>query len=207
MRNRTHSTLIRRQTELCRSYDDRAAEAISVKRVRTEPTPGTDALHGTVVAPGFDGPGWNYGIDAKVGGLDDLPNPGHILCAALASCMESTLRMLAERLGVDLDHVEVEVTGEVDVRGCLAMDAGIRPGFRAIRCDARLEPEAGAEPRLVEVLLVQAERLCVTLDTLRHGVPVSVVTAPRSASQKVNRPASVAEIPGASGERSSAVNR
>lgn len=168
------SIVATRQAPLRRVYAEETQRAITVKRVRTVETSTTDALHGTVEAVDYPAVRWEYGIDKKVGGYGDLPNPGHILCAALAGCMDSTVRMIADHLGVGIEHLEVEVVGEVDVRGCMAMESSIRPGFRQLRCEIRLQPAQGADERLVRVLLDQAEKLCVTLDTLRSGVPVNV---------------------------------
>lgn len=168
------SAVARRQAPLRAHYAHDRSAAITVKRVRTVKTPATDALHGTVIPVGYPDVRWDYGTDAKVGGLDDLPNSGHILVAALAACMDNTLRMLADLLGVGIEHLEVEVRGDVDVRGCLAMEETVRPGFRQLACTVHLEPDPLADPKRVAILTAQAERLCVTLDTLRHGVPVDV---------------------------------
>lgn len=170
------SVVADRQKPLRQQYNDRPEAAISVKRVRTVETANTDVWHGTVASLSHEGVAWDYGIDDTVGGYDDLPNPGHLLCAALAACIESTIRMIADHLGVGIEHLEVEVVGDADVRGCLAIDKSIRPGFRQIRCEVRLQPAAGADPRRVQKVLSQAELLCVTLDTIRNGVPVEVVT-------------------------------
>lgn len=172
----TQTGFIARQQELRKRYIRSPEAAITEKRVRTVETPTTDVLHGAVASDGFQNGRWDYGIDAKIGGLDDRPNPGHVLCAALAGCMDSTIRMLAEHLGVEIDQLEVEVVGDVDVRGCLAMSASVRPGFRRIACHVRLKPAPGTDPARLRTLLEHAERLCVTLDTLRHGVPVEVAT-------------------------------
>jgi uncharacterized OsmC-like protein len=47
------------------------------------------------------GASFEYGIDEKVGGLSDRPNPGDLLCAALAACEDGTIRMVAGLLGVE----------------------------------------------------------------------------------------------------------
>ncbi len=175
MDNKQQSAVADRQAPLRRLYADSAEEAISVKRVRTVETPKTDVWHGTVSAIGFPDVTWEYGIDTKVGGDDDLPNPGHVLCAALAACMESTIRMVADHLRVGIAHLEVEVVGDADVRGCLAMDRSIRSGFRQLRCEVKLQPSGEVNERLLQKVLDQAEQLCVTLDTLRNGVPIDIV--------------------------------
>lgn len=174
--NKTRSALIARQHELRTKYGRNPSNAVTIKRVRTVQTASTDAVHGSVVPDGFTNAVWNYGIDAKVGGLDDLPNPGHVLCAALAACMDSTVRMLAERLGVIIEELEVEIVGDVDVRGCLAMDSSVRPGFRELSCNVSCRPATGTDPKTLALLFDHAERLCVTLDTLRNGVPIVVST-------------------------------
>jgi uncharacterized OsmC-like protein len=178
---KSHSVVAERQAPLRRVYTEATEEAITSKRVRTVETADTDAWHGTVAPAGYPEVSWRYGIDSKIGGYDDLPNPGHVLCAALAACVESTVRMIADHLGVGIERLEVEVAGDVDVRGCLAIERSVRPGFRQLRCEIHLEPDPRASERLVRLVLDQAEQLCVTLDTLRNGVPVELsshVTAP-----------------------------
>ena len=49
------------------------------------------------------------GIDQHVGGFGDLPNPGDLLCAALAACEDGTIRMIANVLGVRLTALAVKV--------------------------------------------------------------------------------------------------
>lgn len=176
-----HSVVASRQAPLRQTYAEDSEEAITFKRVRTVETSNTDVWHGTVAPVDYPDVAWQYGIDAKLGGYDDLPNPGHVLCAALAACMDSTVRMIADHLGVGIEHLEVEVAGDVDVRGCMAIDSSVRTGLRHIHCEIRLRPDPTADERLVRIVLDQAEQLCVTLDTLREGVPIDVsveVTAP-----------------------------
>ncbi len=176
-RGATRESVVReRQEPLRELYAEHPEEAITFKRVRAVSAPDSDAMHGRVVAtaPEYDDLVWRYGTDRKLGGPHDAPNGGELLCAALAACMDNSFRLIADHLGVELLDLEVEVTGDVDVRGCMAIDPGVRPGFRWLAVGARIEPAAGTDPRLVDALASSAERLCVTLDTLRDGVPVEV---------------------------------
>jgi uncharacterized OsmC-like protein len=164
---------VQSQASLRKRYLAEPALALSVKHVRTIHAKHTDEAHGRVGSPEFPGQPIDYGLDIKVGGLDDLPNPGHILCAALAACLESTTRMLCAHRGLVIEHLVVDVVGEVDVRGCLAMTTTVRPGFRGISASVDLRL-AGAAPEVATFVIEQTQRLCVTLDTLRNGVPVRV---------------------------------
>ena len=76
--------------------------------------------------------------------------------------------MVANLLGITLESLEVEVTGDVDVRGTLAMNAEVPVGFRAMRCAIRLRAKEGTDPRLLEKLRIASERSCVVQQTLRH---------------------------------------
>ena len=170
----SNSLVTRRQDPLRPLYREDPTEALSYKEVRTLYTGATDAVHGRIFPTGFPEVAWDYGIDDTVGGFDDLPNPGHLLCAALAACMDSTVRMIADRLGVRIERLEVEVNGAADVRGCLAMSRSVRPGFRQMQCRLALELDPEADPQVGAMLVQQAEKLCVTLDTLRNGTPIAV---------------------------------
>jgi uncharacterized OsmC-like protein len=170
----TNSIVMKRQAPLRERYKQNPADAATVKHGTTRTTEGVDALHG-VVAPGdvYDLE-CRYGIDAAIGGLDDAPNPGDLLCAALAACEDSTIRMVADILGVTIEKLEVQVTGDVDVRGCMAVDRSVRVGFRSLACSVRLQVAPDTDPERAAALLAQAERSCVNLDTLRSGAPVKL---------------------------------
>jgi hypothetical protein len=83
---------------------------------------------------------------------------------------------MAEHLDIAIAELEVEVVGEVDARGCLAIDSSVRAGFQHIDVDVRLRAASGTEPGRMQHLMAFVEDLCVTLDTLRHGVPIDVRT-------------------------------
>jgi uncharacterized OsmC-like protein len=173
-RTRTRSAVAQRQAPLRERYRHQPDAAVTVKRVRTLGDAAPDPVHGAVQAVGsYDQNRWSYGTDAKIGGLDDLPNSGHLLCAALAACEDNTIRMVADHLGVLIEHLSVEVAGDVDVRGCLAMRQDVPVGFRSMQMRIDLHVADGTDERLVGLLRQAAEQLCVNLDTLRRGVPVT----------------------------------
>jgi uncharacterized OsmC-like protein len=107
------------------------------------------------------------GTHAAVGGPHDAPTPGDMLCAALAACQDSAVRMVANLLGVELTHLQVKVTATADVRGAMAMDPRVPVGFQAITCDINYSAKEGTDPELLQKLHVAAERCCVVQQTLR----------------------------------------
>jgi len=162
-----------RQDPLRARYKEVAQDAWITDRARTVDGVKTDPFHGCVVPGSRDyGVVWPFGIHAAVGGDHDGPNPGDLLCAALASCLDSTIRIIADRLGITLTSLEVDVTANVDVRGTLVVDRQVPVGFQTMRCrvDCRAAPDTDA--KLVQKLLEAAEQSCVNLQTLRAGVAV-----------------------------------
>jgi len=131
-----------------------------------------DPFHGVVVpAHGADAP-VSFGIHRAVGGFHDNPNPGDLLCAALAACFDSTLRMIADHRGIRLESLEVNVTAECDVRGCLLVDGAVPVGFQRMRCGVRLQTTDHVDEDTIKMLLAAAEHSCVVMQTLRSGVAV-----------------------------------
>lgn len=170
------SSIVReRQRPLRRLYREEPARARIIKHAITRSAPGTDALHGAVtVGREYGDEPVRFGIDRAVGGFHDAPNPGELLVAALAACEDSTVRMVADILGVELTRLEVEVTGVVDVRGGMAVDLAAPVGFASMTCRVHLEAAPDTEPMRLAMLVAQAERSCINLATLRKGVPVEV---------------------------------
>jgi uncharacterized OsmC-like protein len=171
------SVVAERQAPLRVRYAQDPQAALTRKTARTSAArvAASDPFHGEVEIGHGYGTSLRFGLDRHVGGLHDAPNPGDLLCAALAACEDGAVRMIANLLGVELTDLEVEVHGELDVRGCLGAEPDVRVGFEALECTVRLAAVEGTDPKRLEALLGAAERFCVNLDTLRGGIEVKPV--------------------------------
>jgi len=166
------SLVQQRQSPLRERYRSAAAEALISDSAQTLNACEGDPFHGTVVPRnGADAP-LRFGIHRAVGGFHDLPNPGDLLCAALAACLDSTLRMLAEHLGIELESVLIKVDADCDVRGCLLVARSVPVGFQRMRCSVHLQPRGDIAAEALQTLVAAAESSCVVLQTLRNGVAV-----------------------------------
>ena len=171
---RPRGIVAQRQAPLLEQYKHEPETAMITDRARTLSAELADPLHGTV-KPSWDTEvHWDFGVHRAVGGLHDRPVPGDILCAALASCFESTLRMLTNQMGITLTLLEVEVTADVDVRGTLRVDRDVPVGFQAMRCAVKLETAEDASPEHMGKLMYLTEQCCVVMQTLRSGVDVTL---------------------------------
>jgi uncharacterized OsmC-like protein len=161
-----------RQYPLRERYRSVPADARICDSAQTISGCGGDPFHGVVVpANGGEAP-MCFGIHRAVGGFHDFPNPGDLLSAALAACFDSTLRMVADHLGIGLESLDVKVEGEVDVRGCLLVDTSVPVGFQRMCCRVRLQPKGEVDDKKIQTLVAAAENCCVVLQTLRNGVTV-----------------------------------
>jgi len=162
----------RRQVPLRERYGSAPAEAWIRDGAQTISACGGDAFHGVVVPDnGLDAP-LQFGIHRAIGGFHDYPNPGDLLSAALAACFDSTLRMLAEHLGIRLESLEVRVDAECDVRGCLMVERAVPVGFQRMRCSVKLQTKDRVDEEAIKRLISAAEHCCVVMQTLRNGVTV-----------------------------------
>jgi len=163
----------RRQEPLRQQYLDDPDAAWICDRARAVVGGATDPFHGEVEPANNNGLRWTYGIHHAVGGDHDAPNPGDLLCSALATCLHATTRMLADWLGVEIIDVEVAVGAQVDVRGTLMVDPAVPVGFQRLHCDGRLEVPIGTDGQRLKALMTSAERCCVVMQTLRQGIEVT----------------------------------
>jgi uncharacterized OsmC-like protein len=107
------------------------------------------------------------GTHAALGGPHDAPTPGDMLCAGLAACQDSAIRMVANLLRIEITQLEVCVTATADVRGSMAMDPAVPVGFQTMTCDVVFAVRAGTPPALIRKLQLAAERCCVVQQTLK----------------------------------------
>ncbi len=171
---RTASFAQRRQQPLIDRYRDAPEEAQITDRARTCGGVDQDPFHGRVVVGREDhGVEMVFGIHRAVGGDHDAPNPGDLLCAGLAACLDATVRIIADRMGIQLVELEVEVTAHADVRGTLLVDRSVPVGFQRIACEARLRAAHGTDPSLIRKLGRMAEECCVNYQTLARGTDLS----------------------------------
>lgn len=135
----------------------------------------SDPLHCEVSPSSVPSVRWRSGAHPGVGGVGDAPCSADLLLGALAACQEVTIRMVAANMGIELERLEVDVEGDWDPRGTLAMGREFPVGLKAIRCTTRATIADDASGERAERLLRSAERYCVVLNTLRDGVPVDSV--------------------------------
>lgn len=161
-----------RQKVIRQLYLDDPESAVEVLRVHGGDGDLTDPLHVAVAIDSAPELLLRSGAHRAVGGDGDAPCSSDLLLAALASCQEITLRMVAANMGIDLEELEISVEADWDPRGTLAMGEQFPVGITAIRAHTRVAVAGDQREERARRLLRSAERYCVVLQTLRAGVPI-----------------------------------
>jgi uncharacterized OsmC-like protein len=169
-----HTTLNLRelQTPIKARYQEQPETARITLRVKSAVSDLSDPLHCAVAPEAAPDVTWRSGAHPGVGGVGDVPCSGDLLLGALAACQEITLRMVAAAMGIEIESLEVEAIGDMDLRGTLGMDRDVPVGFSNIRCETRVAVKDDGRPERAKRLLENAEKYCVVLNTLRKGVRV-----------------------------------
>lgn len=93
------------------------------------------------------------------------PTAPEMLLGALASCLVHTYLIQATLLQLPLDHVEVEVTGELDMGGVVGLPYTVLPQLAKVSYSAQVTSSAAAAD--IERMHAAVEATCPVLNTIR----------------------------------------
>lgn len=120
-----------------------------------------------------------YVIDSDepplLAGANRGANPVEFVLTGLSGCLTTTLVYYAARKGIKLEAVKSALEGELDIRGLLNIDGGVRNGFRKVRVTFDIESAAPREQ--IEELVELAQRFSPVCDIISNPVPVVVQLA------------------------------
>lgn len=104
---------------------------------------------------------------------DDLAaSPVEYALGALISCQVVVYRLWAEKLGIQVDEIDIKSEGDLDARRLFGIDGGGRAGFGDVRLAITLTgPET--DDRYQE-LRAAVDAHCPVLDLFANPTPVSV---------------------------------
>ncbi len=170
------SSILDRQLPLRKRYQGKPEAAWVYDHAKTVDAqiPANHPLHGHVVCGEGIPMDIPISVHKAVGGESDFPCPGEILAAALASCLDTAIRMIANLKGIQLCHLEVQVSLGADVRGALMTGDNVPVGFQTAHMKVDLKTACGLSKQHLNALIDAAERSCVILQTLRAPPTVEI---------------------------------
>ena len=102
-----------------------------------------------------------------VGGAGTAACSGDLLLGALAACAQITCQMVATAMGIPTSRIEVNVEGDLDLRGTLGIskEEEVLVGFETIRVRFEIDAPSVTEAQL-HALREKTEQYCVVMQTL-----------------------------------------
>ncbi len=87
-----------------------------------------------------------------------------------------TYRFWAEKLGIQLDDLDVTVAADIDLRGFFGVDdEGVRPGFSNVKVE--VTPKGPESAERYQELADAANAHCPVLDLFSNATPVEHAVA------------------------------
>jgi uncharacterized OsmC-like protein len=106
-----------------------------------------------------------------VGGPGTAACSGDLLLGALAACAQLTCQLVAVAMGIPIEHIRVEVEGDMDLSGTLGISKEVPVGFQNIRANFKISAPRAA-PEQLAALKEKTEQYCVVMRTLTEPPPV-----------------------------------
>ncbi len=103
------------------------------------------------------------------------PNAVEAVLHALASCLAVGFVYNAAAQGIEVDSLEFDLEGDIDLHGFLGLSDQIRPGYQHIRLSYRVKSDAPREK--LEALCEYVQKTSPVVDIIRNPVPVSITLA------------------------------
>ncbi len=78
---------------------------------------------------------FNFTIDepSQILGVNSAPNPAEYMLGGLAGCMAVTFMTGATAMNIEIDQLQLEIDGELDLQGFLGITPDANPGFPELK--------------------------------------------------------------------------
>jgi uncharacterized OsmC-like protein len=113
----------------------------------------------------------------------DFPNQlsgegrGPTVCEAcmgsLAACLTQTIVAHASSRGIMIDSIDIDVEGDVDLRGFTGISNDVRPGAQQFRVNMNIKSNSASKEQINEL----RKRFSPAFDTLTNGTSVVLVNS------------------------------
>lgn len=105
-------------------------------------------------------------------GEDAGANPVEYILTALSGCLTTSLIYHASAQGIEIEEVESEFEGDLDLRGFLGLSPEVRNGYENIRVKFRVKADAPQEK--IDELIQLAQARSPVFDIVSNPVKVTV---------------------------------
>ena len=108
---------------------------------------------------------------SPLGGKDQHIDPMELLLASVGTCLTIGWVTHARMRGLDYRHLRIQVSAPFDLRGYLALDPAVRPGFSELQYT--VEVECDADAATLEEIRLAAEKSSPMFDNVLNPTAIS----------------------------------
>ena len=95
---------------------------------------------------------------------------------SLAACLTQTIVAHATSRGIQIDSIDIDVEGDVDLRGFTGISNDVRPGAQQFRVNMNIKSNNASKEQINELYEV-GKRFSPAFDTLTNGTSVVLVNS------------------------------
>ncbi|GAA1382734.1 hypothetical protein GCM10009613_10990 [Pseudonocardia kongjuensis] len=108
---------------------------------------------------------------APLGGTDAAIDPMELVLAAIGTCLTIGWVTQAVQRGIEYRDLRIEVSGDFDLRGYLALDEKVRPGFSGISYTVHVDTDA--DQAVLDEIRAATEATSPMFDNVLNATPVT----------------------------------
>ena len=95
---------------------------------------------------------------------------------SLAACLTQTIVAHATSRGIQIDSIDIDVEGDVDLRGFTGISNDVRPGAQQFRVNMNIKSNYASKEQINELYEI-GKRFSPAFDTLTNGTSVVLVNS------------------------------
>jgi uncharacterized OsmC-like protein len=115
-----------------------------------------------------------YDFPNRLSGKDRGPTVCEVCMGSLAACLTQTIVAHASSRGIMIDSINIDVEGDVDLRGFIGISNDVRPGAQQFRVNMNIKSNTASKEQINELREI-GKRFSPAFDTLTNGTSVVLV--------------------------------
>ena len=93
---------------------------------------------------------------------------------SLAACLTQTIVVHATSRGIPIDSINIDIEGDVNLRGFTGIDSKVRPGAQQFRVNLKINSSTASKEQINELYEI-GKKFSPAFDTLTNGTSVVIV--------------------------------
>jgi uncharacterized OsmC-like protein len=118
----------------------------------------------------------HYDFPNQFSGEERGPTVCEGCMGALAACLTQTIVLHATSRGILIDSIDIDVEGDVDLRGFTGISTDVRPGAQQFRVNMNIKSNTASKEQINELREI-GKRFSPAFDTLTNGTSVVLVNS------------------------------